>query len=390
VPPAARTFSRRDSVLLGACIVLAIIARSLPEAQAEPIAGALRRSVIAPLVALQHDAEQSRQAWLTREARRLERDSLALRLMTVDEMAAENRRLRDLLGLGNRLRWGFVPVEVLRPQSVGEDYTVVLSGGARAGVRPFSAVVAPEGLVGMVKTVDPSMSTAIVWAHPDFRVSAMAPDGSAFGIVAAHLGDEPERYLLEMRGVPIRSSLTPGTLIVSSGLGGVFPRGIPIGTVLDSLQTSEVWAKTYLLRPAVLPSEMSSVMVLLPERAAAGVEGVWATGQGVDSAVKSIVAAGDSMARAAARARAAEEQARATTAPSASRESPPTAERTTTPAATRTPAPRPPSAAAVPARRDSAPARRDTARPTRPDTARPTRSDTARPARADTTAAVTP
>jgi rod shape-determining protein MreC len=219
----------------------------------------------------------------------------------------------------------------------------------------------------------------------------MAPDGSAFGIVAAHLGDEPERYLLEMRGVPIRSSLTPGTLIVSSGLGGVFPRGIPIGTVLDSLQTSEVWAKTYLLRPAVLPSEMSSVMVLLPERAAAGVEGVWATGQGVDSAVKSIVAAGDSMARAAARARAAEEQARATTAPpSASRESPPTADRTTTPAAPRTPAPRPPSAAAVPARRDSASARRDTARPTRPDTARPTRSDTARPARADTTAAVTP
>ena len=101
----------------------------------------------------------------------------------------------------------------------------------------------------MVKSVDPTMSIAIVWAHPDFRVSAMAVDGGAFGIVGAHLGGEPERYLLEMRGVPMRSTLKPGTLIVSSGLGGTFPRGIPVGTVIAEMKTSELWARTYLLRP---------------------------------------------------------------------------------------------------------------------------------------------
>lgn len=350
MPPAARSFSRRDSALMGACIILSIVALGLPERQAEPIAAALRRTIIAPLVALQRDAEQTRQAWLTRDERRLEQDSVALRLMTVEEVRAENERLRELLGLGQRLRWGFVPTEVLLARGAGEEYTVVLSGGERAGIKPFSAVVAPEGLVGMVKTVDPSMSTAIVWAHPDFRVSAMAADGSAFGIVAAHLGSDPERYLLEMRGVPIRSSLKAGTVIVSSGLGGVFPRGIPIGTVLDSLQTSEVWAKTYLLRPAVLPADMHSVMVLLPQRASDGVEGVWASGRAVDSAVKGIVSAGDSLARAAARARAAADSAARPPGPPAPPSQPAGPAPASTPAPTTVP--RPP--------RDTAVARRDT------------------------------
>jgi rod shape-determining protein MreC len=149
----------------------------------------------------------------------------------------------------------------------------------------------------MVKSVDPSMSIAIAWAHPDFRVSAMAVDDAVFGIVGAHLGGEPERYLLEMRGVPMRSNLKPGTLIVSSGLGGTFPRGIPVGTVIAEMKTSELWARTYLLRPAVAPADVSDVMVLLPARTTAGVQTVWKIGLRADSAVKSIVAAGDSLAR---------------------------------------------------------------------------------------------
>jgi rod shape-determining protein MreC len=281
--------------------VLSLVAQFLPERMRDPLAATLRRTILAPLVSLQRDAELSRRAWVMREARAAARDSVVLRSLALDGVIAENDRLRQLLGLGARLKWGFAPAEVLHGRGVGEDYSVILSAGSRAGVRPFSPVVAPEGIVGLVRTVDPTMSTAIVWSHPDFRVSAMAEDGSAFGIVASHLGPAPERYLLEMRGVPVRSTLKPGTLIVSSGLGGTFPRGIPVGTVIAEVKTSELWARTYLLRPVVLPANMSSVMILLPEHAASGVGGVWQTGQGTDAAARRVVSAGDSLARAAAR-----------------------------------------------------------------------------------------
>jgi rod shape-determining protein MreC len=272
---ASRVSGRRDTLLLGTCVALSIVTLALPQGVRDPLAAAMRKSVVAPLLSLQYNAELTRRAWEARERTQAERDSVVLAAMTAPELERENERLRRLLGLGRRLRWGFVPAEALFNRSPGEEYTVVLSAGSRAGVKQFSPVVAPEGLVGMVRIVDPTTSIAIVWPHTDFRVSAQSADGSAFGIVGPHLGDEPDRYLLEMRGVPLRTSLTPGTLIVSSGLGGVYPRGIPIGVVQRELRTSEVWANTYLLRPSVLPADISSVMILHPQRAGAGVEGVW-------------------------------------------------------------------------------------------------------------------
>ncbi len=162
-------------------------------------------------------------------------------------------------------------------------------------MRPFSPLVVPEGLIGVVTTVDASSSTAILWTHPDFRASATTPDGVAFGIVAAHLGSGADRFLLEMRGVPFRSELKPGTLIVSSGLGNVFPRGIPIGVVLRETKTIEGWARTYLIRPIVSPDEATAAMVLLPPRAAAGVTGAWSSAAAAEGTQKNIAVAGDSV-----------------------------------------------------------------------------------------------
>jgi rod shape-determining protein MreC len=284
--------------LLGACVGLSFITLMLPQSVRDPFAAALRRSIVAPLLSLQYNAELTRRAWEARERTRAERDSVVLAAMRMPELERENERLRRVLGLGRRLRWGFVPAEALFNRSPGEEYTVVLSAGSRAGVAAFSPVVAPEGLVGMVKVVDPTKSIAIVWPHTDFRVSAQSADGTAFGIVGPHLGDEPDRYLLEMRGVPLRTSLKPGTLIVSSGLGGVYPRGIPIGVVQRELETSEVWANTYLLRPAVLPSDVSTVMILHPQRTASGVTGVWNLASADSIAAADSARRSDSLARA--------------------------------------------------------------------------------------------
>jgi rod shape-determining protein MreC len=174
--------------------------------------------------------------------------------------------------------------------------------------------------VGVVQTVDPTMSLAILFAHPDFRVSAMSADGSSFGIVQPHLAKTgtatpqssylaSERWLLELRGVPFRSALKPGAVVYSSGLGGIYPKGIPVGVVLGEIKTAEAWARTYLLRPAVNPAVISSVMVLTPQRATSGLTNVWAEIGAVDTATRRIVAAGDSLARQAASAEAAARRA---------------------------------------------------------------------------------
>ena len=152
----------------------------------------------------------------------------------------------------------------------------------------------------MVSNVDPTMSEAMIWTHPDFRVSAMSEDASAFGIVQAHAASATTGYLMEMRGIPFRSQLKPGQLIVSSGLGGVWPRGIPIGTVLSEISTAEGWARTYLLKPVVSPADVGAVMILKSDRVSKGFENVWSSVAAAEAAAQRIVVAGDSAARTAA------------------------------------------------------------------------------------------
>ena len=315
----SRFTARVDVVIFVACVLLSLIAMVLPPNLREPVANTLRRSLVAPLIRLQKGAERWRSAYLSSERVELRRDTLALAAARVPTLETENDRLRKLLGLGAKLQWGFIPAEALQGRGRAEDFTVTLSAGSNAGVRERSLVVAPEGVVGVVQTVDPTMSLAILFAHPDFRVSAISANDSAFGIVQPHITTtsttqeasylRSERYLLEMRGVPFRATLKPGAILYSSGLGGIYPKGIPVGVVLGEIRTSESWARTYLLRPAVNPTELTSVMILTPQRAAAGLVNIWADVGAVDSATKSIVAAGDAIARQSATAEAAARRA---------------------------------------------------------------------------------
>ena len=271
-----------------------------------PIAQFLRRTVVAPLVGLQQGAERWRNAWLSREALTMTRDSAAIRAMNAQALVAENDQLRKLIGLGRRLEWGFIPAEALQTSvEQGLDFvtTLTLTAGSNAGVRKYSAVVAPEGLVGEVQTADPTMSIAILYTNNDFRASAMSGDKTAFGTVYPHQAGANLRdrsYYLELRNVPFRNVLKPGTPIFTAGLGGTYPAGIAIGTVIRELEASDGLSRSYLLNPAVKPSDVTSVLILTPQRASRGVGNIWTAAVAMDSATKSIVAAGDSVARAAA------------------------------------------------------------------------------------------
>ena len=74
--------------------------------------------------------------------------------------------------------------------------------------------------------------------------------------------DGPRAWLLQLQGVAYRQLVPEGTAILTSGLGGVLPRGIPIGTVVGAAGEAEGWERTYLVRPAVHPAAVTHVMIL--------------------------------------------------------------------------------------------------------------------------------
>lgn len=257
------------------CVLLSFLAMGLPERVRDPLARALRQTVLAPLLRLQEKSELFSASLSRYQAVVDQRDSTALAATFLPELRNENGRLRSLLGLGQRLGTGYVAAEVLHQSVPTDPLTLVVSAGRRQGVRPLAGVISPEGLVGVVSTVDERTCVVVTWAHPEFRASAMAGDGSVYGIVAPHGTEGPRSWLLELRGVPYRQLVPDSTVIVTSGLGGVFPRGIPLGSVIGMGRQAEGWERTYLLRPAAAPAGVSHVMILIGPRPGGTAKGVF-------------------------------------------------------------------------------------------------------------------
>src|SRR5882762_914720 len=158
-----RYASRGDTLLFIACVGLSVAALSLPDQWRDPLAQGLRQSVLAPFLFLQRQTE--------------------------------------LLAAA---RYRYVPAEILHQPEPTNPLSFVVSAGKREGVRQLSAVVSPEGLVGLVASVDEHTSVVLSWAHPEFRASAVAQDGSVVGIAAPHGAEGPSVWLLELQGVLYR------------------------------------------------------------------------------------------------------------------------------------------------------------------------------------------
>ncbi|MEP6473838.1 MAG: rod shape-determining protein MreC, partial [Gemmatimonadota bacterium] len=179
-----RSLSRRDNARFFLCLLLSVAFLLGPHHWGEVTGDVIRRSVLVPFLYLQERAEDARTSRAVRERLTSERDSAAYSAQLLPAVRLENERLRRLLSLGQRLGTHYVPAEVLHQSMPTDGRTLLLSQGSKAGIQPFDAVVSPEGLIGVIRTVSPDGSVAMTWAHPEFRASAFAASGSVFGIVA--------------------------------------------------------------------------------------------------------------------------------------------------------------------------------------------------------------
>jgi rod shape-determining protein MreC len=256
-------------LLLGAAVLI-----TLPHRHQLVLATAIRSTVLLPVLRLQSGYSEMRGMRERVQMLRAAKDSLSERLLTLQNVEEENLRLRALLSLAERGDTRFVPANLYPAGRAGEvvKRSFVLDVGAADGVRRDAPVVSPEGLVGVVRVAFSRHATGDFWTHPEFRVSAMTSDGRVFGIISP-LGDPPG--LMRLEGAPYQLELAPGTELVTSGSGGVFPRGIPIGRVAELTGAEAGWARSYLVEPAVYPDAVREAMVLVDRDEAYDLADVW-------------------------------------------------------------------------------------------------------------------
>lgn len=163
---------------------------------------------------------------------RLAYDNARLReqVHALEQAQAENRQLRRLLQLKDSM-----PGDTVSAQVVGKDFTeffrvtrIVLDKGARE-VRPHMPVVAPDGVVGAVLHVAGETVDVQLAVDAAFGVDVEDERTHARGFVRG-TGD-PARYACKVEMVDSRDDVEIGDLLVTSGKGRWFPRGIPVARV---------------------------------------------------------------------------------------------------------------------------------------------------------------
>jgi rod shape-determining protein MreC len=255
-----RLLEKREYLVFGLLCLLCVGALSLPANEQVEIARRVNRAFLLPFLLVKEDVESYLGLRQENVRLRTELERSSLELSELRWTRVENVRLREELGLRERLPVQLVAAEVVSRSGERLPRSLVLNKGSEDGVRPNLPVVTPEGLVGKTAETDRHATLVLTLRHPDFRASALAlteRDAEA-GIAAAR----PDGALELV--VPLRSTARSGDLVVTSGMGPVFPRGLPIGRISGIAEEDRLkLQRNDRIVPAVDLSRTASVFILL-------------------------------------------------------------------------------------------------------------------------------
>lgn len=199
------------------------------------------------------------------ENRRLREEAQQLRVeaLQVTETIEENRRLRRLLALKAAMPLETLSGEIIAREWGGWVRSLTVNRGRSDHVSRMTAVIAPDGLIGRVVDVRPGASVVQVLIDPASTVGAHAVRSRTAGIVEG----EPRGTMRFKYMARDGAGLEVGDLVVTSGSGGLFPRGIPIGRVRAIDDRGSALFHYAQLAPAVDFARIDEVLLIVGEGA---------------------------------------------------------------------------------------------------------------------------
>lgn len=181
------------------------------------------------------------------------------------EVKIENKELREIIDKKEDLNeYNPIHATVIARNPDQWEEKVIIDKGKKHGVKENMAVITARGLIGKVILVTSTHSTVELLSteNRNFRVSAVirGKDGkeSAFGLIE---GYDRERGELMMKRIDSDSEIEVGEKVISSGLGGIFPKGLPIGEVTEISTDDYGLTKLVYIRPAAQFSMLDHVII---------------------------------------------------------------------------------------------------------------------------------
>ena len=185
----------------------------------------------------------------------------AQRAAQVEQLTLENKQLRALLDLHERLNTvGFV-AEVL--YDAADPYTrkLIINKGMTNGVKPSAPVMDEHGILGQVTRVLPLVSEVTLVTDREHSIPVLNTRTGARGVAYGESGGAP---LLELRFMATNADIEVGDQLTTSGVDGVYPPGVPVGIVTKVERRAETAFARILCEPVGRVQGARHVMVIEP------------------------------------------------------------------------------------------------------------------------------
>jgi rod shape-determining protein MreC len=268
-------FKRPHYIALGVVIVLTVVILKLPGRTTAQLKLAIS-GLFLPLFGLAGSAHQAAErvtstvasrSELRKEIERLRQENAELRLhgAQATETVRENQRLRQQLGLPRQHpEWKLQPACVVARDPANWWRSLRIDVGLRDGVVTNSPVLTAEGLVGRVTEVHYTQSQVALLGDSDCRVSVMIEETRDMGMIAPASSSPLDNVIVDLSYLSRSSPLRAGQRVVTSGQGGVFPKGILVGHIVDFRTIGYGLYNEARVRVAVKMNALEEVFVKLP------------------------------------------------------------------------------------------------------------------------------
>ncbi len=236
---------RPQYIALAVVVLLTLLVLKLPGRAAAQVKLAIS-GVFLPLFGLAGSTQAAvekagdvvvSKAELQRQVEQLRRDLQELRVHSArsEELSKENNRLRGALGWQKQTPWRLKLARVVGRDPANWWRNIKIDVGHRDGITNNMPVLTADGLVGRVFDVGYSHSTVVLVGDPDCRVSVMIEDekNRDHGVIAPNSSSPLNNQLVDLSYLSPNAVLRPGEKVVTSGLGGIFPKGIYVGEIVD-------------------------------------------------------------------------------------------------------------------------------------------------------------
>lgn len=191
-------------------------------------------------------------------------NSLKITVARLKIKEKEWERIVKLLNFSPLFKWKLIGARIIYekigPASVLKSF--VIECGEANGVEKNSPVITPDGLVGLVLKTSPFFSQVLLITDENSKVPVISRTNRTRGI----LEGTGTNNLLELKYISNTAVLNEGEEIVTSGLGGIFPKGIPVGRVVKIENDKSSFFKKVLVNPFVDIDKLEEVLVLLPSK----------------------------------------------------------------------------------------------------------------------------